>query len=180
MNKLKHLVSRFFILFICIGLVISYNSCASDQKDKDLISIQTFLEKHDGSKWTVTEKDMRIFVRLNDDKDKDLEMWVSEMGLAELMAHKECFYYSKEKLNTEEEEEEEEGLENFGSKLVFTDLDNETWTFSMDGKRLKLESKNLNNVREAVCFSKTIENVGALDRCPEESSKAAFDWRVLK
>ena len=178
MNKLKHLVSRFFILFICIGLVILYNSCASDQKDKDLIAIQTFLEKHDGTIWTVIEKDMRIFVRLNDDKDKDVELWVSEMGLAELMAHKECFYYSKEKLNKEEEEEED--LEDFGSKLVFTDLDNETWTFSMDGKRLKLESKNLNNVREAVYFSKTIENLGKLDICPDESSKAAFDWRLLK
>ena len=176
MNKLKHLVSRFFILFICIGLVISYNSCASDQKDKDLISIQTFLEKHDGTIWTVIEKDMRIFVRLNDDKDKDLEMWVSEMGLAELMSHKECFYYSKEKLNTKEEED----LEDFGSQLVFTDLDNETWTFSMDGERLKLESKNLNNVSEAFYFSKTIENLGKLDICPDESSKAAFDWRVLK
>jgi len=180
MNKLKNVVSRFFILFICIGLVISYNSCASDQKDKDLISIQTFLEKHDGTIWTVIEKDMRIFLRLNDDKDKDLEMWVSDMGLAELMAHKECFYYSKEKLNTEEEEEEEEDLENFGNKLVFTDLDNETWTFSMDGKRLKLEFKSLNNVREPVYFSKAIENVGKLDICPDENSKAAFDWRLLK
>ena len=174
MNQLKHLVSRFFILFICIGLVISYNSCASDQKDKDLIAIQTFLEKYDGTIWTVIEKDMRIFIRLNDDKDKDVEMWVSEMGLAELMAHKECFYYSKEKFNKEED------IEDFGSKLVFTDLDNETWTFSMDGKRLKLESKTLNNVREPVYFSKTIENLGKLDICPDESSKAAFDWRLLK
>ena len=174
MNKLKYLVSRFFILFICIGLVISYNSCASDQKDKDLIAIQTFLEKHDGTIWTVIEKDMRIFIRLNDDKDKYVEMWVSEMGLAELMAHKECFYYSKEKFNKEED------IEDFGSKLVFTDLDNETWTFSMDGKRLKLESKTLNNVSEAVYFSKTIENLGKLDICPDESSKAAFDWRLLK
>jgi len=178
MNKLKHVVSRFFILLICIGLVISYNSCASDQKDKDLIAIQTFLEKHDGTIWTVIEKDMRIFVRLNDDKDKDLEMWVSDMGFAKLMSHKECFYYSKEKLNKEEEEEED--LENFGNKLVFTDLDNETWTFSMDGDQLKLEFKTLNNVREPVYFSKTIENLGKLDICPDESSKASFDWRLLK
>jgi len=180
MNKLKNLVSRFFILFIGIGLVISYNSCVSDEKDKDLISIQTFLEKHDGTKWTVIEKDMRIYLRLNDDKDKDLEIWVSEMGFAKLMAHKECFYYSQELLNTEKEEEEEEVLENFGSKLVFTDLDNETLTISMDGERLKLEFETLNNVREAVYFSKTTENVGALDICPDERSKGAFDWRILK
>ena len=55
------------------------------------MSIQTFLEKHDGTIWMVIEKDMRIYLRLNDDTDKDLEMWVSEMGLAELMAHNQKF-----------------------------------------------------------------------------------------
>ena len=86
-------------------------------------------------------------------------------------------------MNTEEEEEEEEEeevLQDFGNKLVFTDLDNETWTFCMDGKRLKLEFKTLNNVTNVVCFSKTIENVGKLDICPDSKSKAAFDWRLLK
>ncbi len=176
MNKLKNLVYRFFILLTCLGLVISYNSCISDQKDKDLISIQTFLEKHDGSKWTVIENDMRIYLRLNKDEDKDLEIWMSELEFAKLMAHKECFYYSQEMLNTEEAEV----IENFGSKLVFTDLDDETWTFSMDGERLKLEFETLNNVKEAVYFSKTTENVDDLDICPEERSAGVFDWKLLK
>ena len=176
MNKLKKLIYRFFILIACIGLVISYNSCASDQKDKDLIIAQTFLEKHDGTKWAVIEEDMRIYVRLNNDMDKDIELWMAELGLEILMASKECFYYSQELLNTEEVEV----LENFGGKLAFTHLDNETWAFSMDGERLKLEFETLNKVKKTVHFSKTTENVDELVICDEGRSKSVFDWKFLK
>ena len=180
MNKLKHFISRFLILFILLGLLISYNSCAPDQKDKDLTSIQTFLEKHDGTTWTVIEKEIRIFVRLHDDFDMDLELWVSELELAELMAHKECFYYSQEKLTEDEEVEDEDDLENFGNKLVFNDLDDKTYTFSMDGDRLKLEFEATNNINKTVYFSKTKEDVHKLDICPDKESRDKFDWRVLK
>ncbi len=175
MKKLKNLSYRFFILCTYIVFAVAYNSCASDQKDKDLLSIQTFLEQHDGTTWTAIEKDMRIYIRLHDDKDKDVELWVSEMKLAKLMAHKECFYYSQEKLATDEED-----LENFSTELVFTDLDDEPLIFSMDGERLKLEFETSNNVKEAVYFLKTKENLAELDICPDERSQSAFDWRVLR
>ena len=176
MNKLKKIVSRFFILFTCLGLVILSNSCESDQKDKDLIVAQTFLENHQASKWTVIEEDMRIYVRFTNDKDKDMELWMAELGLEKLLASKECFYYRQENLNTEEVEV----IENFGGKLEFTHLDNETWTFSMDGDRLKLEFETLNNVKKTVYFSKTKENVDELIICPEGRSNAIFDWKFLK
>ena len=101
MKKLKKVVSRFFILFACIGFVISFNSCVLDEKDKDLESIQTYLETYDRTTWTVIEQDMRIFLRINIDKDKDFEIWMSELELAKLIADKECFYYSEETLDTE-------------------------------------------------------------------------------
>ena len=167
---------RFFILFTCIGLVISFTSCVSDEKDKDLISIQTFLERHNRTQWTVIEKDMRIYVRFNEDMDKALELWMSELELSKLMATKECFYYGQENLNTEEVKV----LENSSGKLVFTYLDSETWTFSRDGERLKLDFKTLDTVKEPVYFSKTKENVAQLTLCSEEKSKSAFDWKFLK
>jgi len=176
MKKLKNFASRFFILFTCIGLVIAYNSCESDQKDKDLIIAQTFLEKHDGTKWTVIEEDMRIYIRLNNDLDKDIEIWMAELGFENLMASKECFYYSQELLNTEEVAV----TENFGGKLAFTHLENETWTFSMDGDRLKLEFETLNKANKTVHFSKTKDNVDDLTICPEERNKGVFDWKFLK
>jgi len=176
MNKLKNVVSRFFIPFTIIGLVISFISCAPDQKDKDLISIQTYLERYDGTTWTVIEDDMRIYLRINDDMEKDMEIWISELGFAKLIADKECFYYKQELLNTEDVEV----LENSGSKLSFTHLDNDTWTFSMDGERLKLEFETLDNAKGTIYFSKTTENLYDLDLCPKESSQGAFDWKFLK
>ena len=176
MKELKHFASRFSILFTFIGLLIAYNSCISDQKDKDLLSIQTFLEQHDGSTWTVIEDDMRIYLRLNDDNDKGFELWMSELELAKLMVHKECFYYSKEMLDIEGIKV----LENTGSKLEFTHLDDETWTFSMDGERLRMEFKALNNATQAVYFSSTNENVDKLDICPDKRDHAAFEWKFLK
>jgi hypothetical protein len=176
MKKLKDLAHRFFILLLGMGLVISCNSCVSDQKDKDLISIQNFLERHDGSQWELIQEDMRIYLKINDDEDKALEIWRSELGLAKLMAHKECFYYSHETLNNEKVKV----LENSNSKLEFTYLDNETWTFITDGDRIKLEFKTLNKVRDPVYFSKNTDNIAKLMICPEESRKDDFDWRFLK
>ena len=167
---------RFFILFIYIGMVISYTGCVSDQKDKDLISIQTFLERHDKTEWSVIEKDMRIYIRFNDDMDKALEIWMSELELAKLMGAKECFYYSQETLNTEDIDV----LKNSSATLEFTHLDNETWIFSRDGDRLKLEFKTLNSAREPVYFSESKEDVVELSICTDEKSKAAFDWKFLK
>jgi len=176
MNKLKNLMNRFFILSLCIGLVISYSSCALEDKDKNLLVDETYLEKHDGTKWKAIEDDMRIYLRLNDDMDKALELWMSDLEFEKLLTSKECFYYSHEMLNTEEVKV----LENSESKLAFTYLENETWTFSMDGERLKLEFKTLDHVREAVYFSKTTDNVAELSICPEEKSKGVFDWKFLK
>ena len=176
MKKLKKVVSRFFILFACIGFVISFNSCALDEKDKDLESIQTYLETYDRTTWTVIEQDMRIFLRINIDKDKDFEIWMSELELAKLIADKECFYYSEETLDTEEVVI----LENSESKLRFKYRENETWTFSMDGEQLKLELVTSDNIKKAVYFSKTKENVDALDICSKERSQGAFDWKFLK
>jgi len=172
MKKLKNLVYRFFILCTGIGLLISYNSCISDQKDKDLILAQTFLERHDGTTWTVIEEDMRTYVRLNDDMDKALELWTSELELAKLMVYEECYNYSHEMLNTEVVEV----LENSPEKLSFTHLGTETWTFSRDGERLKLVFETSNNARDPIYYSKTTENVNKLPICAEEKSKGNFDW----
>ena len=77
MKNLKNLAYRFLILFACAGFVMSYSSCESDEKDKELLFDQTFLEKYDNSKWTIIEDEMRIYLRLNDDMDKAVDIWTS-------------------------------------------------------------------------------------------------------
>ena len=176
MKILKKAIHRFIILFTSAGLLISLNSCVSDQKEKGLFWAQSFLEKHDGTTWKLIEEDMRIYVRLNDGIDKDLELWMSELELEKLMASKECFYHSHETLNTEDVEV----LEISGNKMVFTYLNEETYTFSMDGERLKVEFETLDNVKKTVYFSKATEDVDDLTICHEEKNKGVFDWKFFK
>ena len=147
-----------------------------DQKDKGQFWSQSFLEKHVGTTWTLIEEDMRIYLRLNDGMDKDLELWMSELEFEKLMTRKECFYHSHETLNTKDVKV----LEISENKLVFSYLDEETYTFSMDGERLRMEFKALNNATRAVYFSSTNENVDKLDICPDKRDHAAFEWKFLK
>lgn len=176
MIRLKNLAYRFFILFAGAGLLISLSNCASDEKDKDFLLDQTFLEKYDNTKWTIIQDEMRIYLRFNNDMEKAIEMWMSELEIAKLIASEECFYYTAELMDTEEVEI----LENSELKLEFTYLGNETWTFSMEGERLKLVFKTLNSTRDPVYFNKTSENFNDLKICPDESSRNAFDWKLLK
>ena len=170
MKNLKNLAYRILILFACVGFVMSYSSCESDEKDKELLFDQTFLEKYDNSKWTIIEDEMRIYLRLNDDMDKAVEIWTSELEFSKLLVAEECFYYTAGLLNTEEVEI----LENSETKLEFTYQGNETWTFSMDGDRLKLVYKTMNATREPIYFSKTTQDFGALTLCPEDDSEKGF------
>ena len=176
MIKLKNIAYRFFILFACAGLLMSNASCESDEKDKDLLLDETFLEKYDNSKWTIIQEEMRIYLRLNDDMKKDIEMWMSELEFAKLMSSDECFYYTAELLNTEDIKI----IENSETKLEFTHLGKETWTFSMDGERLKLVFKTMDSAQVPIYFSKTSEDFTDLTLCSDDDSKEAFDWKLLK
>ena len=102
--------------------------------------------------------------------------WIAGIGAIAAVFTSLWLADNQRKLNTEEIEV----LENFGSKLEFTHLDDETWTFSIDGDRLKLEFETLNNVKKVIYFSKTKENFNDLNICPEGRSKGVFDWKFLK
>ncbi|MCA0931747.1 hypothetical protein LCM02_04735 [Lutimonas saemankumensis] len=175
MNSPNNKVARFFILCISLGLLIIYSRCEPDQKDKEILGVQSFLEKNDGSTWTVIEADMRVYARLNDDVEKEIELWISEMAFGQLMNRKECYYHLQEILYTKEVEV----LEHSGSTLSFRYLD-ENYTFSKDGKSLKLEFESSDKIKKTIYFSKSDEKVDDLDICPEKTTQVAFDWPFLK
>ena len=101
---------------------------------------------------------------------------MSDLEFEKLMTRKECYYHSHETLNMKEVKV----LEASENRLVFTYLDDETYTFSMDGERLKVEFETSENGKKTVYFSETTEDVDDLDICPDEKSKEAFDWEFLK
>ncbi|MGI9530612.1 hypothetical protein, partial [Lutimonas sp.] len=162
--------------FVMLVLITSFFSCAEEGKDKNLLMDETYLEKYDGSTWKAFEEDMRIYIKINDDMNQTLDIWMSDLELEKLMVSDECFEFRSEVLNNEDVTI----LENSETQLKFTHLKNDTYTFSMDGKRMKLEYKTSNKLKNPIYFTKTTDDVSELVICDEESEKNIFDWEFLK
>ena len=151
------------MLFTCIGLLATMNNCTSDDKDDDLVD-QTFLEKQDGTKWKVTEDDEVIYMRINDDINKPIEIWVSEIDFEKGIADDDCYYYTDDLL----EFEEMEVLENSANKLTFTYLGSETWTLTVEDNQLKLAFTSSSGPQELIYMDKTNDDIDSFVICSED------------
>lgn len=162
MGKFKNLVFRYVMLFMCIGLVASISNCTSD--DDDDIIVETFLEKYDGTTWKLIEEDEVAYMRINDNLDKPIEIWTSIIDFEKGLAYDDCFYYTDNLLNMEEMEI----VENTAEKLTFSYLGNETWSFTAEEDRLKLEMTYSDDPKEIIYMDKTTDDVDNLELCSEE------------
>ena len=163
MRKIKNTVFRYLILFTYVGLLASINNCTSDDSDDKLVN-QTFLEKQDGTKWKVSEDEMFIYMRINNNMNKPIELWVSEIDFEKGMADDDCYYYSDDLL----EIEEMEILENSANNLTFTYLGNETWTLTIENNRLKMVFTNMSGIQDVIYMDKTNIDVDSFEICIEE------------
>ena len=163
MRKIKNTVFRYLILFTCIGLFASISNCTSDDKDDEIVN-QTFLEKQDGTKWKVAEDEMVIYMRINNNMVKPIELWISEIEFEKGIADDDCYYYSDDLL----EIEEMEILENSANNLTFTYLGNETWTLTTENNRLKMVFTNMSGIQDIIYMDKTIDDVDSFEVCAEE------------
>lgn len=57
------------IIFIILSFS-SLFSCADDDND-----FQTFLEKNDGTEWVLQNENLKVYIRLNNNKDHLIEQW---------------------------------------------------------------------------------------------------------
>lgn len=79
----------FIYIFLLLGLVVLYNGCTNDDED---VTIQTFLEKHDGTKRVNTTDGLIFFIRLNNNTHKFIETW---------LLIDDCYFYNSEVENME-------------------------------------------------------------------------------
>jgi len=163
MRKIKNTVFRYLILFTYVGLLASINNCTSDDSDDKLVN-QTFLEKQDGTKWKVSEDEMFIYMRINNNMNKPIELWVSEIDFEKGMADDDCYYYSDDLL----EIEEMEIIENSVNNLTFTYLGNETYELTIEDNRLKMVFTNMSGIQDVIYMDKTNIDVDSFEICIEE------------
>lgn len=94
---------------------------------------------------------------------KPIEIWMKNMDLDKGIDDPVCYYHSTDLID-----EETEILENSSNKLKFTYQDEETWTMTIDGNRLKITFVSMNNNEEIVYLDKTNDDVDSFEICPEE------------
>ena len=132
MVKIKKLGYTILLLLSCVGLLVSLSNCTDD--DPDDIMVQNFLEKNDGTKWVVTEDDIIVYLRINNNLNRAVELWMKEINMGKGMTDDDCYYYSHDLFDNDEMEIGE----NSTNKFSFTYLGNETWVLSLEGDQLKL------------------------------------------
>ena len=117
--------NNFFYLFVLLGLIISLNSCSSDDE-----TTKTFLEKYDGTSWLVPVSEETIYIRINDDLINFIEEW-------EYHESNDCYEYEDDFFD----EGTFEVVENSENKLIIEynyEGDTETLTLTPQGAALKV------------------------------------------
>ena len=115
-----------FNFFMIATLIISFNSCSSDDDDNGGSSVQTFLEKHEGSVWYLQNNDdyYDYYMRLINNVITPIESW--EMDIYE---NGDCYDY--ERINiTVFGYEITENLEN-KFEITFLDPEDETNVYTV-------------------------------------------------
>lgn len=134
--------------FILIGIIVSFNSCCSDDEPT---TVQTFLEKYDGTIWFSTDVDS--YIKLNNSTTKAMETWYDEGS---------CYEYSLFSFKI---------IEDLNDRLILSYEDGEiggTLTLSIESDRLKVVDQytyNGDSGTESYYFDKTNVNVDSFEIC---------------
>ena len=67
--------TKIIYFFILIGLMVSFNSCGSE--DESTLLTQTFLEKHEGTKWIGNDERI-IYLKINNNLLNPIDLWITE------------------------------------------------------------------------------------------------------
>ena len=130
--------------FILIGIIVSFNSCCSDDEPT---TVQTFLEKYDGTIWFSTDVDS--YIKLNNSTTKVIEIWDDEGS---------CYEYSLFPVNI---------IENLNDRLILTYEELEfsgTLTLTIEDDYLKIVDQ-YDSGNESFYFVKTNVNVDSFEIC---------------
>ncbi|WKK67538.1 hypothetical protein [Lutimonas zeaxanthinifaciens] len=168
-TRTAYLGSRLLWFFTFIALLMFTINCDSD--DDDDFKDKTFLENNDGTKWKILDEGVFVYMRINDDMTKPIEIWMSSMDLDKNRDDSECYYYSTDLID-----EETEILENSSNKLKFTYQGEETWTMTIDGNRLKITFVSMNNNEQIVYLDRTNDNVDGFEICPDDMKNLRFKF----
>jgi len=152
-------------IMILLALIISCTDTADDVQD---IYVEDFLEKNDGTEWLLSNDDLKVYIRLNNNVDQLIEQWRYKEEL-------DCYEYnpnifSPGNLKIVENLTHEMTIE--GDPVL---SDYEHMTLSRQGNTLKVLISITEWQQETVYFYKSTLQLKDLEKCIiEEENK--IDW----
>lgn len=154
--------------YVLLIIVSSFFSCTETDNDLIDIDLKDFLNKNNGTEWLLSNKDLSVFIRLNNNPEKLIEQWEyhEEQGCYEYNSN----IFSPGTLKILENNSSELRIE--GDPVL---SDYECMTFTRQGDSLKVTIRVNEWQKEFVYFTLATMQVDELTLCEgEEGNK--IDW----
>lgn len=146
-----------------------YFACSDDAEEEFNNEFQTFLEKHDGTEWLLSNDDITVYIRINNDMEKLIEQWRFDHELN-------CFIYNSNIMNPGNYQIKENSRDTLiiDCDIILGDCD--CMTFFCQEDNLMVEIKISEWEDETVYFDPSPTNVDNLEKCIIEDDFEGFKF----
>lgn len=166
MNSAKKIAIFVSLLFSFFAF---YFSCTDDNEDEINNELQTFLEKHDGTEWLLSNDDIMVYIRINNDMEQLIEQWRFDYELN-------CFIYNSNILNPGNYQIRENSRDTLVIDCDIILGDCECMTFFCQENNLLVEIKISEWEDETVYFNPSSTSVDNLEKCIVEDDLEEFKF----
>lgn len=146
-----------------------YLACSDDTEDEFNNESQTFLEKHNGTEWLLSNDEITVFIRINNDMQKLIEQWRFDQEMN-------CFIYNSNILNPGNYQIKENTRDTLiiDCDMILGDCD--FMTFFCQENILMVEIKISEWENETIYFGPSSMSVDNLDTCMVEDDLEEFKF----
>ena len=165
---MKSISTYKYIILLVFTVILS---CTDTDEEIQTINTEDFLKKNDGTEWLLSNDDLKVYIRLNDDLEQLIEQWRYNEKL-------DCYEYnpnifSPGNLRIVENLTYEMTVE--GDPVL---SDYEHMTISREGNTLKVLITITEWQEEAVFFTQATLQLDDLERCTDQDENKT-DWLDL-
>lgn len=163
------IIKNYITYLILISLLFSLQLSCTDDSEDTVEVFETFLEKNHQTEWILSDPELIVYIRINDDETHLIEQWsyVTDKGCYEYNAN--IFLHGDYRIL-----ENSENLLIVGCDPVLGDCDK--LAFHMEGTALQVDVTISEWEEEIVYFTKSSVPLDELKTCGIEESNNNFKF----
>lgn len=149
-----HFIRIIILSFLLILMVSSVLFSCSDQGD----DFQSYLEKNDGTEWLLSNEDLIVYIRFNNNETHLIEQWSYNKEI-------DCYEYNANIFSPGDFKIEENSIDKLiiQGDIILSDFEN--MTFTTQGNTLIVNIKFCEWQEEIVYFTRSLVKVDELSKC---------------